>query len=118
MTLAFDAGATSAGASAVEDSSRTSGSSDSRQNVQFQPARASAATSRAVRWPPKNTRPRAPFAIAWYAMKRSSAFDGNRGTRSGFCFVGIDTAPGDLQRHPDRLRPGGLRIHCVTSRRR
>ena len=41
-----------------------------------------------VRWPPKKTSPRAPFTIAWYAMKRSCGSDGKRGTMSGFSFDG------------------------------
>ena len=41
------------------------------QNVQFQPALASAGVHTWVRWPPKKTRPRAPLTIACSAMNRS-----------------------------------------------
>src|SRR5438094_7027300 len=52
------------------------------------PASASAGEATCVRWPPKKTRPRAPLAIAWYAMKRSSWRLGKRGTTAGCAFEG------------------------------
>ena len=65
-------------------------------------------TCTSLRWPPKNTSPRAPFAIAWYAMKRSSSADGNRGTRFWLLGRRDHAAPRDLQRHPERLGPRRL----------
>src|SRR4051794_8202064 len=114
-TARSDRGATSAGPRAVDDSSRTTPSSASRQYVQFQPACASAGDWTAVMWPPKNARPRAPLAIAWYAMKRRSAFDGNRGTRRGFDFVGVTPLQAIWSVTQTGLVPAACRIHCVTS---
>ena len=65
FTASFAAGASSAGAIAEEESCCTSGCSAVRQNVQFQPVAASAGDITSVRWPPKNTSPRAPLTIAW-----------------------------------------------------
>ena len=61
----LESGASSAGRSWLEVSSCTTGRSTWRQNVQFQPALASSGMQTSVRCPPKNTRPRAPFTIAW-----------------------------------------------------
>jgi hypothetical protein len=63
VTPAF--GATSAGPTAVEVSSRRSGLSTRFQKVQFQPAFASRGRVICVKWPPKKMSPRAPFTIAW-----------------------------------------------------
>src|SRR5882762_11328205 len=114
-TFSPEGGATSAGARAVDDSSRTSRSSDSRQNVQFQPVLASAGDGTAVRWPPKNARPRAPFVIAWYVMKRSCPLDGKRGTRSGLCVVGTTPLQAICSVTQTGFVPAARRIHCVTS---
>ena len=62
VTLA--AGATSAGATALELSSLTNGFNTRSQKVQFQPLCASAGRIGCVRWPPKNANPRAPATIA------------------------------------------------------
>ena len=70
-------------------SSASSGRSTSSQNVQFQPAAASAGVAIWVRWPPKKASPRAPATTAWYAMNRSSARVGNRGTIAGCCRLGL-----------------------------
>ena len=84
----FESGASSAGRSWAKLSSCTTGRSTCRQNVQFQPALASSGVQISVRCPPKKTSPRAPFTIAWYAMKRSCGSDGKRGTMSGVSFDG------------------------------
>ena len=50
---------------AVRRGGATSGRSTRSQNVQFQPAFASAGVVTWVRWPPKKDSPRAPLTIAW-----------------------------------------------------